>query len=86
MVLGYNTVLPPITLRLKPSCLSDCPQGASGGGAGGSPFLPVGGSALALLLGAPAFLAIVGALYALATGARSARQRRGEGTPSIEPA
>ncbi|HEV2166684.1 MAG TPA: kelch repeat-containing protein [Thermoplasmata archaeon] len=86
VVLGYNTVLPPITLRLKPSCLSDCPQGASGGGAGGSPFLPVGGSALALLLGAPAFLAIIGALYALAIGARSARQRRGEGTPSLEPA
>ena len=81
VVLGYNTVLPPVTLRLTPSCLSGCPLGASGGGVGGSPFLPVGGSALAFLLGAPAFLAIVGAIYALAISARSSRRRRGEGLP-----
>ncbi|MCI4357751.1 MAG: hypothetical protein L3J95_05250 [Thermoplasmata archaeon] len=85
VVLGYNTVLPPVTLRLHPSCLTGCPLGGNGAGAGGSPFLPVGGSALLLLLTAPAILVIIGTLYALAIGARTGgRGRRARGRPSSD--
>ncbi|MGI0129160.1 MAG: hypothetical protein ACREEC_03270, partial [Thermoplasmata archaeon] len=85
ILLVYNTVLPPLTLRLHPSCLTGCPLGGNGAGAGGSPFLPVGGSALLLLLSAPAMLVIAGTLYALAIGARSGgRGRRVQGHPSSD--
>jgi hypothetical protein len=72
--ISYNTVLPPLTLRLKPTCEGGtCPGPNPAGGAAGSPFFPAGGSALVFLLGAPAFLAIIGAGYAIGVSARRNR-------------
>jgi hypothetical protein len=72
--ISYNTVLPPLTLRLKPTCEGgSCPGPNAAGGAAGSPFFPAGGSALVFLLGAPAFLAIIGAGYAIGVSARRSR-------------
>jgi hypothetical protein len=83
VVLGYNTVLPPVTFRLKPSCLSGCPTGPGGSGGTGSPFFPIGGPALVALLAAPAFLMIVGTLYAIVIGARRGARtlRETQGAP-----
>lgn len=83
VVLGYNTVLPPVTLKLEPACLTGCPTGPGGSGLSGSPFFPVGGSALAFLLTAPAILVVVGTLYALSIGARSGARRRPHRGPPV---
>ncbi|HEV2231166.1 MAG TPA: carboxypeptidase-like regulatory domain-containing protein, partial [Thermoplasmata archaeon] len=65
VTLGYNLVLPMVTLRLVPLCPLSCQAQRNAGPPGVSPLLPAGGSGLLLLLAAPAFLVVGGAMYAI---------------------